>query len=110
MQVKINNKNYPIRVTLGAQLLFKQDTGKEVSAMEGVEDFGKYLWCCTKSASMADGVEFDIPFDQFLHSFDQDLLDQWEDLQQEYVEKKTKMIVARSEKFLKNNPIAEPQK
>ena len=110
MQVKINNNNYPIRVTLGAQLLFKQDTGKEVSAMDGVEDFGKYLWCCTKSASMADGVAFDIPFDQFLHSFDQDLLDQWGELQQEYVEKKTKMIITRSEKFLQNSSIAESQK
>ena len=100
MQIKINNKNYPIRVTLGAQLMFKQDAGKEVSAMEGTEDFGKYLFCCTRSASMADGIEFDVTLDQFMNAADQNVLDEWEDLQQEYVEKKTKMIIARAERAL----------
>ena len=90
MEIKILGKEYPIRVTLGAQLLFKQDTGKEVTEMDGVEDFGKYLFLCAKSAALADQTPFDITLEQFLHGFDQEMLDQWEVLQAEYVEKKTK--------------------
>ncbi len=107
MEIKINNKSYPLRITLGAQLLFKQDTGKELAEMKGIEDFGKYLWCCAKSASMADGIEFDIPGELFIHSVSQELLDEWEELQLEYTEKKTELIIARAERYLKAHPIEE---
>lgn len=88
MQIEFGGKKYSIRVTLGAQLLFKQETGKELSEMSGVEDFGKYLWCCARSASLADGTGFDIPFDTFVHRLDQEILDEWEMLQVEYLAKK----------------------
>ncbi|MBV5323219.1 hypothetical protein JZU51_00320 [bacterium] len=110
MEIKINGKNYQLRVTLGAQLLFRQDTGKEVSEMSGVEEFGKYLFYCAKSAAIADGTEFAITQEQFLHAFDQDMLDQWEVLQQEYVEKKTKLILERSRRYLEGRAVDPQQK
>lgn len=107
MQVKINGKDYPLRVTLGAQLLFKQDTGKEVSEMNGVEDFGKYLFFCTRSAAIADGLQLEATFEEFLHAFDQELLDQWEEMQAEYVEKKTNLRAARIERKVRESPIQQ---
>ena len=92
MELKIKGKKYPLRVTLGAQLMFKEDLGKEVPEMEGIEDFSYYLFCCSKSASIADGITFDITFEEFVNSFDQEMLDQWEVLQADYIEKKTKRM------------------
>lgn len=95
MNVNIKGENYPLRVTLGAQMLFKQDTGKEVSEMEGVEEFGKYLYYCARSAAIADNIEFNVTLEEFLHAFDQEMLDTWEEQQAGYLEKKTKMRIAR---------------
>lgn len=96
MKIRIKNIDYPIRVTLGAQLMFKQDTGREVSEMEGVEDFARYLYACTKSASMADGTAFDIPFDEFINHFDEAMIDEWADMQLAAIQKKTKAIAAET--------------
>lgn len=60
MTIKINGKEYPCRVTMGAMLRFKRETGRDVNQIgEGdVSDLVTFLWCCMASASKADGVEF----------------------------------------------------
>ena len=89
MKIRIKDIEYPIRVTLGAQLMFKQDTGRELSEMEGVEDFARYIYLCAKSASIADGIAFALSFDEFVNHFDQSLIDQWAEMQLEAIQKKT---------------------
>lgn len=61
MEVKIDNKTYPCRPTLGAMLRFKQETGQEVTEInEGsLTDLVTFLWCCIISACKVDNVAFE---------------------------------------------------
>jgi hypothetical protein len=47
---------------MGAMLRFKQETGKEATEIDNlsVTDMCTYLWCCVKSASKADGLDFNL--------------------------------------------------
>lgn len=67
MMVEVGGKAYPCRLTMGAMLQFKRMVGRDVSQMDGsdIEEMLTLMWCCIKSASRADGVEFDIDFDLF---------------------------------------------
>lgn len=60
--IAINGKEYPCRITMGAMLRFKRETGKDASQIgnDDVSDLITFLWCCIASASKADGVEFDL--------------------------------------------------
>lgn len=95
MKIRINGIEYPIRVTLGAQLLFKQETGRELSDMDGTEDFARYIFLCCKSASIADGITFAIPFEEFVNHFDQGMIDEWTEMQLEAIQKKTTLRQAQ---------------
>lgn len=67
IMIEVGGKEWPCRLTMGAMLLFKQNVGKDVSAMDGnnVEEMLWLMWCCIKSASRADGKEFDVDFALF---------------------------------------------
>lgn len=56
--IEIDGKNYPCRVTMGALLRYRQQTGEDVSDLksDNVTGVFTFLWCCIKSASDADGV------------------------------------------------------
>ena len=58
-KIKIKGQEYPCRVTMGAMVRFKRESGKDIREV-------KFVWCCVKSACNADGVEFDIAFDRFV--------------------------------------------
>lgn len=66
-KITIGGVDYPCRVTMGAMLRFKRETGKDVSAMNGndVADLVTFMWCCVKSASAADGVEMPLALEAF---------------------------------------------
>ena len=59
-RIKINGIEYPCRMTMGAMVEFKRETGREISDLEGggISDVVTFLWCCIRSACRADGVEF----------------------------------------------------
>ena len=67
VEVRINGRVYPCRMTMGAMLRYRRLTGKEVSEMEGgsVSELATLLYCCTASACSADGVEFGLALDEF---------------------------------------------
>ena len=69
IKIYVNGKEeiLPCRVTLGALLHFKEDTGKDISeiAKEDVLNLLKFVWYCVASACNADGISFDISFDRF---------------------------------------------
>lgn len=65
--IRINNNEYPCRVTMGAMVRFKRESGKDIQQVDqtDVELMLLFLWCCVKSACNADGVGFDLSFETF---------------------------------------------
>ena len=66
-RIRINGKEYPVRMTMGALLRFKRNTGKDVGDIkkDDIADMIILLWCCVASACKADGVDFDLSLEQF---------------------------------------------
>lgn len=58
--VIINGKEYPARLTMGAMLRFRRETGHDVSTMkdDDVSDVITLIWCCVASECNAEKVEF----------------------------------------------------
>ncbi len=59
-KVKINGEDYPFRLTIGAMVAYKRDTGEDFSKFNG-EDMEKMLHIIfygIKSACKADNIEF----------------------------------------------------
>lgn len=67
VEVTIDGRAYPCRMTMGAMLRYRRLTGKEVSELGdgSVSDLATLLYCCTASACSADGVEFGLSLDEF---------------------------------------------
>lgn len=67
MAVRIDGKEYPCRVTMGAMVRFKRKTGFDVSKLDptDMEGLMAFIWCCVVSACRADSVEFDMDFEDF---------------------------------------------
>lgn len=65
--IKLDGKTYPFRVTMGAMLRFKRACGNDLSELDptDVEGLLRFMWCCVKSASAADGAGFDLSFEDF---------------------------------------------
>lgn len=78
-EIEINGKQYPCRVTMGALLRFKRETGRDVSqtGQNDVEALITLLWCCVVSASKADGVEFGMSLMDFADLLSLDTLTRW---------------------------------
>ena len=78
-EIEINGKQYPCRVTMGALLRFKRETGRDVSqtGQNDVEALVTLLWCCVVSASKADGVEFGMGLMDFADLLSPDTLARW---------------------------------
>jgi len=60
-------------------LRFKRETGKEVTEIENgsISDLTAYLYCCVKSASKADGIDFDYPLYDFADALMPADLEKW---------------------------------
>lgn len=67
MRISVGGRELPCRLTMGAMLLFKRQTGKDLNQIQGedLEAMLTLLWCCVKSACRADGVEFNVDFEMF---------------------------------------------
>ncbi len=79
LMIEVGAKAYPCRLTMGAMLLFKQNTGKDVAQLENgnLEEMLMLMWCCMKSASRADGMEMDIDFDLFCDLLSPEDMTKW---------------------------------
>lgn len=66
-KIKVGDKEYPCRVTMGAMVRFKNESGKDVSKLEkaNISELVLFVYCCVKSACNADKVEFDYDFQSF---------------------------------------------
>ena len=67
IEVTINGVAYPCRWTMGAMLLFKQQTGREATTVtpEAVSDMITLIWCCIKSASRHERIDFNLSLEDF---------------------------------------------
>lgn len=65
-KITVYGCEYPVRMTMGAMLRFKRQTGTDVSQMgTDVSLMIVFLFCCVASACNADGVEFALDIDKF---------------------------------------------
>lgn len=85
VEITINGVAYPCRQTMGAMLRFKQETGKEVTEIDpgSFSDLCTYLWCCVKSASKADGKDFDLSLMDFADSVTPEDATEWAEANKE---------------------------
>lgn len=99
IEITINGKVYPCRQTMGAMLRFKQQTGKEVTEIDGgLTHMCTFLWCCIVSACKVDGIDFNMSLMEFADNLTPDEMDTWsksinekkEALEQQVEEKKSK--------------------
>ena len=66
-KIQIKGIEYPCRVTMGAMLRYKRESGEDISKLkdDNMEALVLLLWCCVKSACNADGVDFLYNVDEF---------------------------------------------
>ena len=71
-QILKSTKTDPGRITMGAMIRFKKETGRDVSELKqgDLSDMIMFVFCCTKSACNADKEKFDMTFDDFADSLD----------------------------------------
>ena len=70
MKIRINEKEYPLYVTMGALLRYKRETGHDVSELRDgdLEGMMMLMWCCVTCASQAHGIDFPLDFETFCNS------------------------------------------
>ncbi len=78
IEITVCGKQYPCMPTMGAFLRFKQETGHDITEMQGdLSDLTTYLYCCASSACKREGVEFGYTLMQFADSVMPEDLVQW---------------------------------
>lgn len=90
--VTVGGKELPCRLTMGAMLMFKHNTGKDVSEMNSsdMEDLLQFMYCCVKCACKADGVDFGADFETFCCQITPDDLNAWNEAMAQTGEDKKK--------------------
>ncbi len=66
-KIKVGDKEFPCRVTMGAMVRFKNESGKDVNKLEktNIPQLVLFVYCCVKSACNADKVQFDYDVQSF---------------------------------------------
>ena len=70
--IKLNGKEYPCMMTMGALLRFKEMTGVNPSELDvnDVDLLIKLIYCCVKSACKREGVAFEFDLLDFADELD----------------------------------------
>lgn len=88
LYVEVDGVSYPAEVSLGAMLLFKKETGKEISEINGLSDTIVWLWCCVKSASSLTSNPLEMKCDEFASRCTMETLEAWTEAQNSEESKK----------------------
>lgn len=91
-KININGKDYPCRVTMGAMLRFRNETGHDAGKMasDDVADLVTFIWCCVASACKADNVDFGLSLMDFADLVEPSMLnDFYKEMEASDAEKKT---------------------
>ena len=91
LRIKVKGKEYPCEMVMGAFLIFKRETGKDVSQMkqDDLEDLLMLMWCCVKCATQAECGEFPLDFETFCNSITPSVLNSWNEKVSALDEKKS---------------------
>lgn len=75
-KINVGGRELPCRVTMGAMLRFRRETGRDVSEMSSgdISDLITFMWCCVSSACVADGTEFGLTLEEFADRMDPESL------------------------------------
>jgi len=65
-----DGEEFPCKLTLGAMRRFKEETGRDVSRMDGAADMAVLVWCCCKSQCNAEGKEMPYNLEDFTDRLD----------------------------------------
>lgn len=67
IEVTIHGAKYPLRMSMGAMLRFKNLTGKEINDvdMTALSELATVFYCCVASACKAEGRPFDFSLEEF---------------------------------------------
>lgn len=71
-KVTVGGKEYPMRLSMGAMLRFKRETGKEITSAESIEDMIVMIHCAIKSACNHEKVKFDMSVEDLADCLSQD--------------------------------------
>lgn len=79
IMIMVDGKDYPCYPTMGACLRFADRTGKEVAEIKGWQTslMCVYLWCCVKSASEREKMDFPYDCQEFCDNVPLDQLHAW---------------------------------
>lgn len=77
--IRIEGHSYPARMTMGAMLLFKRTTGKDVAELDtsNIEEMLVLMWACAVSASRAEGDPLPYDFTEFCDHIDINDVNAW---------------------------------
>ncbi len=95
-KLKLYGVEYPTRVTMGAMIDFKRETGKDVNEIgSDMELLTMFMYCCMRSACRADKQPFGLSFEEFSDGLDMEDFTSFQSSMTEGTEpskkKKTKM-------------------
>lgn len=78
-------ETFPAEINLGAMLLFKKETGREVTEADysAPSDLITLLWCAASAASEVAEVKMDYTLQQFANRVTADTLKKWSAQMQE---------------------------
>lgn len=64
--IEIEGREYPVRMVMGALLMYKRETGHDASEMDAsdMEALLLLFYCCVVCASRAEGIDFPYTFEQ----------------------------------------------
>lgn len=90
IKITLKGEEYPCDFVMGAFLMFKRETGKDVSQIkqDDLEELLMLMWRCVKCASQAGGIEFPMDFETFCNSITPNVLNEWNEQVNQPAEKK----------------------
>lgn len=91
LKITLKGVEYPCYFVMGAFLLFKRETGKDVSQMkqDDLEELLMLMWCCLKCSCQSEHIEFPYDFESFCNSITPSALNGWNEKVSEAAQKKT---------------------
>lgn len=75
--IEIDGVEYPAVLSMGSMKRFKDETGKEISQINGESEWGILFWCCVKSGCAREKINFEMKCIDFLDYCTTEVLNTW---------------------------------
>lgn len=91
--ITMRGREYPVRVTMGAMVMYRRETGEDPATLQDNQDLIRllqWMYFCMKSACRADDVEFGFSFDEFCDQLTPEMVNDWHRRQAEMEQQQAK--------------------